>query len=84
MRDTTALTLRLPPDLHDRMRQQADREGMSLNAFINATLEARLDNSEPAALDRRDQMEALAQAWQEHDARLKRLENLARQAGADL
>lgn len=84
MSDTTALTLRLPADLHSRLRQQAEREGSTINGFVKATLVARLDNSEPTALDARDQMESLARAWQDHDSRLGRLEALARQSGADL
>lgn len=83
MADTNRRTLRLQPDLADRIAAQAAREGMSVNGWIVNRLAAAVDNAEPRALDHRDSMEALAQALLDVQGRLDKLERLARQAGAD-
>lgn len=84
MPSTTSLNLRLDPELHARIKAQAEREGLSLNRWIGKRLAGVVDNTEPAALDQRDSMEALARSVVDLQGRLGRLERLARQSGADL
>jgi hypothetical protein len=41
------LLLRMPPDLHSKLAQAAEREGSSLNAYITQTLSDSLDGDKP-------------------------------------
>src|SRR5438105_10976978 len=54
------LHLTLPPELEDRLRKEAERQGLSAD-----TVTLNLLNEHLPALDRRDELIALLQSWNE-------------------